>query len=55
MHATVSGNAHFIAEDDQHAIALVKHLLSYLPSNNTRTRRTACRADRKRPGQGIND
>ena len=35
MHATVSGNAHFIAEDDRHAIELVKQLLSYLPSNNT--------------------
>ena len=35
MHATVSGNAHFIAEDDAQAIELVKHLLSYLPSNNT--------------------
>lgn len=35
MHASVSGNAHFIAEDDQHAIALVKHILSFLPSNNT--------------------
>lgn len=35
MHASVSGNAHFIAEDDQHAIALAKHILSYLPSNNT--------------------
>jgi acetyl-CoA carboxylase carboxyltransferase component len=35
MHASVSGNAHFIAEDDQHAIALVKHLLTFLPANNT--------------------
>jgi len=35
MHATISGNAHFIAEDDQHAIGVVKQLLSYLPSNNT--------------------
>ncbi len=35
MHSTVSGNAHFVAEDDRHAIALVKQLLSYLPSNNT--------------------
>ena len=35
MHATVSGNAHFIAEDDHHAIGLVKQLLSYLPANNT--------------------
>lgn len=33
-HATVSGNIHFVAEDDEHAIALVKKLLSYLPSNN---------------------
>ena len=35
MHATVSGNAHFIAEDDAHAIGLVKQILSYLPPNNT--------------------
>jgi len=35
MHASVSGNAHFVAEDDNHAIALVKGLLSYLPPNNT--------------------
>lgn len=33
-HATVSGNIHFVANDDEHAIALVKKLLSYLPSNN---------------------
>ena len=35
MHASVSGNAHFLAEDDRHAIAIVKSLLSYLPPNNT--------------------
>lgn len=34
MHATVSGNIHFVAENDAHAIELVRHLLSYLPSNN---------------------
>jgi propionyl-CoA carboxylase beta chain len=33
-HATVSGNIHFVAEDDAHAVALTKQLLSYLPSNN---------------------
>jgi len=33
-HATVSGNIHFIANDDAHAVALVKKLLSFLPSNN---------------------
>jgi propionyl-CoA carboxylase beta chain len=33
-HATISGNIHFVAEDDAHAIALVKKLLSFIPSNN---------------------
>lgn len=33
-HATISGNIHFVAENDAHAVALVKKLLSYLPSNN---------------------
>ena len=35
VHATVSGNAHFVAEDDHDAIRVVHRLLSYLPSNNT--------------------
>jgi acetyl-CoA carboxylase carboxyltransferase component len=35
MHATVSGNVHFVADDDRHAIQIVHKLLSYLPSNNT--------------------
>lgn len=35
MHATVSGNAHFIAENDAHAIDIARALLSYMPSNNT--------------------
>ncbi|MEG2248883.1 MAG: carboxyl transferase domain-containing protein, partial [Akkermansia sp.] len=34
VHATVSGNIHFVAEDDQHAIDITKRLLSFLPSNN---------------------
>lgn len=33
-HAAISGNIHFVAEDDAHALALVHDLLSYLPSNN---------------------
>jgi propionyl-CoA carboxylase beta chain len=33
-HATISGNIHFVAEDDQHAMELTKKLLSYLPGNN---------------------
>jgi acetyl-CoA carboxylase carboxyltransferase component len=35
MHASVSGNVHFIAEDDQDAIAIAQKLLSFFPSNNT--------------------
>ena len=31
---TRSGNIHFIAEDDQHAMQLCRQLLSFLPSNN---------------------
>ncbi len=34
VHATRSGMAHFLAEDDKHAIEIIKKLLSYLPSNN---------------------
>jgi propionyl-CoA carboxylase beta chain len=33
-HASVSGNIHFVARDDAHALALVKKLLSFIPSNN---------------------
>ncbi len=33
-HATISGNIHLVAENDQHALLLTKKLLSYLPSNN---------------------
>ncbi len=35
MHASVSGNVHFVAEDDHDAIAIAQRLLSFLPSNNT--------------------
>jgi len=33
-HATVSGNIHFVAEDDEHALEISRKLLSFLPSNN---------------------
>ncbi|HEY5958181.1 MAG TPA: acyl-CoA carboxylase subunit beta, partial [Polyangiaceae bacterium] len=33
-HASVSGNIHFIAENDADAIGIAKRLLAYLPSNN---------------------
>ena len=33
-HAAVSGNIHFVANDDKHAIELVRQLLSYVPPNN---------------------
>jgi acetyl-CoA carboxylase carboxyltransferase component len=35
MHATVSGNVHFLADDDRHAVQLVQRLLSFLPANNS--------------------
>ncbi|WP_168583117.1 acyl-CoA carboxylase subunit beta [Gephyromycinifex aptenodytis] len=35
MHASVSGNVHFLAEDDDDAIRIVKALLEFLPPNNT--------------------
>lgn len=34
VHASVSGNVHFIAEDDKEALEILKKLLSYLPPNN---------------------
>src|SRR5437016_1865884 len=33
-HATKSGVANFVAEDEEDVYAQVRHLLSYLPSNN---------------------
>jgi propionyl-CoA carboxylase beta chain len=33
-HTSVSGNVHFIAEDDRDAIAITQRILSFLPSNN---------------------
>ncbi|MET1123920.1 MAG: carboxyl transferase domain-containing protein [Archaeoglobaceae archaeon] len=33
-HATRSGNCHLVAESDEHAMELVRKLLSYLPLNN---------------------
>ncbi|MCB2100821.1 MAG: acyl-CoA carboxylase subunit beta [Rhodobacterales bacterium] len=35
MHASVSGNVHFVAEDDAEAVAIARRLLSFLPTNNT--------------------
>ena len=34
VHMAISGVNHFIAEDDLHAIAICRKLLSFLPSNN---------------------
>ncbi len=33
-HAAISGNVHFVAEDEDHAIEIAHKLLSFLPSNN---------------------
>jgi propionyl-CoA carboxylase beta chain len=32
--ASVSGNIHFVAENDAHAVQIARKILSYLPSNN---------------------
>jgi propionyl-CoA carboxylase beta chain len=32
--ASISGNIHFIADNDAHAVQIAKKILSYLPSNN---------------------
>lgn len=34
MHATISGNIHFVAKDDAHALEITRKLLSFLPLNN---------------------
>src|SRR3990172_6989298 len=34
VHAAKSGVAHFVAEDDEDALGLVRRLLAYLPQNN---------------------
>jgi acetyl-CoA carboxylase carboxyltransferase component len=33
-HNTISGVAHFLAEDEEEAIAQLRHLMSFLPANN---------------------
>lgn len=33
-HAGVSGNIHFVADNDAHAIQIARKILSYIPSNN---------------------
>lgn len=33
-HASVSGNIHFVAENDTHAIQIARKLLSFMPGNN---------------------
>ncbi|MBK8176462.1 MAG: acyl-CoA carboxylase subunit beta [Rhodospirillales bacterium] len=35
MHASISGNVHFVAEDEGDAIAIAQKLLSFFPANNT--------------------
>ena len=54
--ACISGNVHFVAEDDQHALALVQELLSYLPPNNAEDPPHAPIPDISLdPDEGMND
>ncbi len=34
VHSEITGQAHFVAENDQECIEIIKKILSYLPSNN---------------------
>ena len=34
VHSTKSGVSHFLAENEEEGIAIIRNLLSYLPSNN---------------------
>jgi len=34
IHASKSGVAHFVSDDEEHSIMLIRKLLSYIPSNN---------------------
>ncbi len=45
VHTGVSGVAHFIGRDEHHALALVRQLLSYLPSNNVSSAPAVAPAD----------
>jgi propionyl-CoA carboxylase beta chain len=55
-HATVSGNVHFVAEDDAHAMQIARQLLSYLPSNNAADPPHAPTPDISLdPDQGLNE
>ena len=38
-HNSISGVAHFAADSDEHALRMVRELLSFIPSNKPRTRR----------------
>ncbi|MDD3080314.1 MAG: acyl-CoA carboxylase subunit beta [Paludibacter sp.] len=37
IHASKSGVAHFVSDDEEHTILLIRKLLSYIPSNNYET------------------
>lgn len=56
VHSSVSGNAHFVAQSDEEAIAIAKKLLTYLPSNNAQEppHNLACPLDIA-DDEGMND
>ena len=56
VHATKSGVAHFAAEDEADALASIRALLAYLPSNNMEDApRIATGDDPKRRAEALND
>ncbi len=54
--AGISGNVHFVADDDEHAMQIAQDLLSYLPSNNVQDPPHAPTADISlEPDEALNE
>lgn len=54
--AAISGNVHFVADDDRHAMQIVQELLSYLPQNNAENPPHSTSADlNMAPDLSMND
>lgn len=56
VHATKSGVAHLVAENDEHCLQLVRELLKFIPSNNMEDPpQVPCQDDPNRREQKLND
>ena len=55
VHNRQSGVAHFLADDDRQAIALVRELLGYLPDNNASEPPAVASGEPPRPDEALRD